>query len=90
MQYGCISPQHIEFSMNPDTALFSAVVSFPLQVPSEVSALSRGLHQGLTKQMLTVGGTAGILNHILSNQLEQADRHGSPSALQVGWWQQQP
>lgn len=58
--------------MNPDTALFSTVVSLPLQAPSEVPALSGGLHQGLTKQMLIVGCTAGILNHIPSNQLEQA------------------
>lgn len=71
-------------SMNPDTALFSTVVSSPPQAPGEVSALSGGLHQGLTKQMLTVGCTAGILNHISSNQMEQADVHGSTSALQAG------
>lgn len=65
------------------------VVSSPLQAPSEVSALYGGLHQGLTKRMLIVGCTVGILNHIPSNQMEQADMHGSTSAGQAGWEQHQ-
>lgn len=75
--------------MNPNITLLRAVVSSPQQTPSQVSALSVGLHKGLTKHMLIVDihclhpGPEG-LDHIPFNQVEQADVYVSITALRAG------